>query len=128
MTRLTAMTIGAAMIGFCGFIADSATAQTPSPCPNHEAVVYFAPDSATLNSQQNFAVVSMAEAARTCGAKGVLIHANGNGDRARAVATALSQRGVKATIVAQPALGLSGDTMVARSITLRVATQTGTSS
>jgi len=128
LTRLTAFTVGAAIIGFCGFIADSATAQTPSSCPSHEAVVYFAPNSTVLNSQQNFAVVSMAEAARTCGAKGVLIHANGDGERARAVATALSQRGVEATIVAQPALGLSGDTMIARSITLRVATQTGTSS
>ena len=68
MTRLTATTIGAAMIGFCGFIAGSATAQATSPCPSHEAVVYFAPDSAVLNSQQNFAVVSVAEAARTCGA------------------------------------------------------------
>lgn len=128
MTRLTAMTIGAAMIGFCGFVADPAKAQATYPCPSHEAVVYFAPDSVVLNSQQNFAVVSMAEAARTCGAKGVLIHANGDGERARAVATALSQRGVQATIVAQPALGLSGDTMIGRSITLRVATQTSTSS
>ena len=128
MTRLTATTIGAAMIGFCGFIAGSATAQATSPCPSHEAVVYFAPDSAVLNSQQNFAVVSVAEAARTCGAKGVLIQANGDGERARAVATALSQRGVQATILAQTALGLSGDTMIARSITLRVATQTSTSS
>lgn len=128
MTRLTAFTMGAAMIGFCGFFADPATAQAPSPCPSHEAVVYFAPDSAVLNSQQNFAVVSMAEAARTCGAKGILIQANGDGERARTVATALSQRGVQATIVAQPTLGLSGDTIMARSITLRVATGTGTSS
>lgn len=128
MTRLTALTIGAALIGFCGFVADSANAQTQAACPSHEAVVYFAPDSTALNSQQSFAVVSMAEAARTCGAKAVVVHANGDGDRARAVATALSQRGVHATIVAQPALGLSGDTMIARSITLRVASGSSTSS
>lgn len=128
MTRLTAFTVGAAMIGFCGFIADPATAQTTSSCPSLEAVVYFAPNSTVLDSQQNFAVVSMAEAARTCGAKGVLIHATGDGERARAVATALSQRGVEATIVAEPALGLSGDSMIARSITLRVAKETSTSS
>jgi hypothetical protein len=35
---------------------------------------------------------------------------------------------VTATIVAQPALARSGGTMTARSITLRVASQTGTSS
>lgn len=128
MTRLTTLTLGAAMLGFVGFAADSAIAQTSPACPSHEAVVYFAADSATLNSEQNFAVVSMAEAARSCGATGVLVHSNGDGERARAVATALGQRGVKVTIVVQPALALSGDTMIGRSITLRLASQTGTSS
>jgi hypothetical protein len=128
MTRLTSLTLGAAMLGFLVFVADSAIAQTSAACPSHEAVVYFAADSATLNSEQNFAVVSMAEAARSCGATGVLVHSNGDGESARAVATALSLRGVKATIVAQPALALSGDTMIARSITLSVANQTRASS
>lgn len=128
MTRLTSLTLGAAMLGFLVFVADSAIAQPSAACPSHEAVVYFAAGSATLNSEQNFAVVSMAEAARSCGATGVLVHSNGDGERARAVATALSLRGVKATIVAQPALALSGDTMIARSITLRVANQTRASS
>ncbi len=71
---------------------------------------------------------SMAEVAHACGDPGVLSNAKGNGERARAFATALSQRGVKATIVAQPALALSGDTMIARSITQRFANQTSTSS
>jgi hypothetical protein len=128
MIRLTTLTLGSAMLGHLGFVADSAIAQTLAACPSHEAVVYFSADSATLDSQQNFAVVSMAEAARSCGASGVLVQANDDGERARAVATALGQRGVKATIVAQPALARSGDTMIARSITLRVANQTSTSS
>ena len=128
MIRLTTLTLGSAMLGHLGFVADSAIAQTSAACPSHEAVVYFAADSATLDSEQNFAVASMAEAARSCGASGVLVQASDDGERARAVATALGQRGVKATIVAQPALALSGDTMMARSITLRVANQTRTSS
>jgi hypothetical protein len=128
MTRLTSLTLGAAMLGFLVFVADSAIAQPSAACPSHEAVVYFAAGSATLNSEQNFAVVSMAEAARSCGATGVLVHSNGDDERARAVATALSLRGVKATIVAQPALALLRDTMIARSITLRVANQTRASS
>lgn len=121
MTRLTALTIGAAMIGFCGFIVDSASAQTPDACAEREAVVYFAPDSVALNAEQSFAIVNMAEAARRCGSNDVVIHASGNAERAKAVATALRQRGVKSTIVAQPMLLLGGDTMLARSITLRVA-------
>jgi outer membrane protein OmpA-like peptidoglycan-associated protein len=128
MTRLSTFIKGAAMIGCLGFVADSAMAQTSAACPSHEAVVYFAPNSAALNSEQKLAIASTAEVARACGAPGVLIQANGNGERARAVATALSQRGVTATIVAQQALAPSADTMTARSITLRVASQTGTSS
>lgn len=128
MTRLTALTIGAALIGLCGFAADSALAQTPAACPANEAVVYFAPDTAALNAEQNFALVKMAEAARACGVNNVLIHTSGNAERARTVATALGQRGVKTTIVAQPTLLLGGDTMLARSITLRVASTTSSSS
>jgi len=128
MTRLTTLAIGAAMIGCFGFLADSADAQATAACPSHEAAVYFAADSSAFNSEQNFAVVRMAEAARTCGASGVLVHADGNEERARAIATALNQRGVKATIVPQPALALAGDTMITRSITLSVASQTSPSS
>lgn len=120
MNRLTAMTLGAAMIGFCGFVYDSASAQTPAACPTHEATVYFGQGTAALNSHQNYAVVTMAEAARTCGAKGVIVQAVGDGERANAVATALKQRGVKTTVVTLPSLALSGDTMLARSVTLRV--------
>ncbi len=120
MNRLTLMTMGAAMIGFCGFIADTAAAQTPAACPSHEAVVYFAPDSAALNSEQNYALVSMAEAARTCGAKSVVVQANGDAERAKTVAAALRQRGVKTTIVTGSTLALYGDTMLGRSVTLRV--------
>lgn len=122
MQRLTAMTIGAALIGLCGFAYD-ATAQVSgqsAACPAHEATVYFAKDSNVLNSEQHFAIVSMAEAARACGAKGVVVQASGDADRARAVSTALRQRGVKSTIVSLPRLAPLGDTMIARSVTLRV--------
>jgi len=118
MTRLTATIKAAAMIGFPGFVADSAIAQTSAFCPSHEEVIYFAPGSAELNSEQKLAIASTAEVARACGAPGILIHANGNVERARAVATAFSQLGMTATIVAQLALALSRGTMTARSITL----------
>lgn len=128
MKRLTAMTLGAALIGLGGFVYDSASAQTPAACPAHEATVYFGQDSAELNAHQNYAVVTMAENARACGAKGVVVQSVGDVRRAQSVATALRQRGVKTTIVTLPALALSGDTMIARSVVLRVADGANTSS
>jgi hypothetical protein len=121
MNRLTALTLGAAMIGVCGFVYDAASAQTPAACPSHEATVYFGHNSVELNAHQNYAVVTMAEAAHTCGARGVVVQTVGDGERANAVATALKLRGIKTTVVTLPALALSGDTMIARSVTLRVA-------
>lgn len=125
MQRLTAMTLGAAFIGFCGYLFDaSATAQTPAPCATHEATVYFAPDSSSLNEYADYALDRMAEAARACGAKGVIVQVSSEGDRAKAVANALRGRGVKAVIQPVPTLAISGDTMVARAVTLHVATPT----
>jgi hypothetical protein len=128
MNRLTAMTLGAALIGLGGFVYDSASAQTPAACPSHEATVYFSQDSNALNAHQSYAIVTMAETARACGAKGVVVQTVGDGDRAKAVAAALKQRGVKTTIVTLPALALSGDTLLARSVTLRVTDGVNTSS
>lgn len=127
MERLTAMTIGAAMIGICGFAIDSASAQSPA-CPAHQTTVYFAPDSAVLNAAQDFALVTMANAARTCGAKAVTIETIGDIRRAETVAAALRERGIEATIIPLPALAPGGDTMMARSVTLSLASEASSSS
>lgn len=121
MQRLTAMTLGAALIGLGGFVYDAASAQTPAACPNHEATVYFSQDSSRLDSHQNYALVTMAEAARACGSKNIVVQGIGNTDRARVVATALKRHGVKTTVVTLPAaLAPAADTMLTRSVTLRV--------
>jgi len=127
MERLTAMTIGAAMIGIFGFAIDSASAQTPA-CPTHQATVYFAPNSVALDAEQDFALINMADAARTCGAKAVTIEALGDIRRAETVAAAIRQRGIGATIIALPALAPAGDTMMARSVTLSLASETSSNS
>lgn len=114
------MTIGAVLIGLCGFALD-ASAQTSKACAKHEAVVYFAPESSSLNEYSDYAIDRMAEAARACGAQGVVIQATAsNRDRTFAVASALSGRGVKPVIVPAGGLQPLGDTMVARSVTIRV--------
>ena len=127
MQRLTAMTIGAALLGLGGFVYD-ASAQTSARCPSHESVVYFAPGSKALNEHSSYAIERMAEAAHACRANGVVVQAAAGPERANVVATALRQRGVKAVILPMPGLMPTGDTMVARLITLRVADRTNVAS
>ncbi len=125
MQRLTAMTLGAFAIGLAGYAYDAASAQTPAAnaaaCPTYESTVYFAPNSAELNSYSDYTIVRIAEAARACGAKGIVVQAAADGDRAQTVATALRSKGLKAVIVPSSALALAGETMIARSVVLRVA-------
>lgn len=122
MQRLTAMTLGAAFLGVCGFIYD-ANAQTPEArvaCPAYDVTVYFAPGSAELNDYAAASVALVAKTASACGARGVALQAPGGAERADSVAKALRARGVP-TFVA-PAGGLTpiSDGIAARTVTLRV--------
>lgn len=124
MQRLTIKTLGALAIGISGFVCDSASAQTPvklSACPQYESTIYFAPDSAGLNAFSGYTIEKVAQDARACGAKGVIVQAATEGDRADTVATALRAQGLKAVIIPSPALALSDESIVSRSVTLRVA-------
>jgi len=127
MQRLTLMTLGALAVGLAGHAHD-ASAQTSaskaSACPAYESTVYFAPDSTELNTFSDYTIVRIAEEARACGAKGIVVQAAADGARAQSVASALRSRGIKAVVIPWPALALSGETIVARSVTLRVAEPT----
>jgi hypothetical protein len=52
------------------------------------------------------------------------VQAAADGARAQSVASALRSKGIKAVVIPSPALALSGETIVARSVTLRVAEPT----
>lgn len=125
MQRITAMTLGALAIGFAGFAYDAASAQTPAStpaaCPKYESTVYFSPNSAELNAYSDDTIVRIAKAAQACGAKGIVVQAAADGDRAQTVATALRAKGIKAVIVPSQELALSGEAMINRSVILRVA-------
>lgn len=125
MQRLTLMTLGALAIGLAGFACDTASAQTSASkaavCPKYESTVYFSPNSAELNAYSDYTIVRIAEAAQACGAKGIVVQAAADGDRAQTVASALRSRGLKAVIVPSQALAQSDETMIARSVILRVA-------
>lgn len=125
MQRLTTMTLGAFAIGLAGFAYDAASAQTPASkpaaCPKYESTVYFSPNSAELSSFSDSTIVRIAADARACGSKGIVIQAAADGDRAQTVASALRSKGLKAVVVPSSALALSSETMIARSVILRVA-------
>lgn len=129
MQRLTIMILGALAIGLSAFVCDQASAQTAAnmapvslkSCPKYESTVYFAPDSTGLNAYSDYTIDRMAEDAKACGAKGVIVQAADAGERAATVATALRAHGLKAVIVPSPAIALSGETIVNRSVILRVA-------
>jgi hypothetical protein len=120
MQKLTAMTLGAFLIGLCGYAID-ASAQTTAMCPKHEATVFFAPDSSELNKYSTYTVVEMADAARACGAEGVIVEVPTGNARADVVATVLRGKGVKAVIVPAPTLIAGANDMMSRAVVLRVA-------
>ena len=119
MQKLTAMTIGAFLIGVCGYAVD-ASAQTASKCPTHEATIFFAPDSTELSKFSSYTVNEMAEAARACGSKGVIVQVPTDNERAGVVATVLRSKGVKAVIVPAPTLVADNASMMSRAVVLRV--------
>lgn len=124
MQKLTAMTIGAFLIGLCGYAVD-ASAQTAPKCPTHEATIFFAPDSTELSKFSSYTVNEMAEAARACGSKGVIVQVPTDNERAGVVATVLRSKGVKAVIVPAPTLIANDSGMMARAVVLRIATPPG---
>lgn len=124
MQRLAITTLGALVIGIGGFIHDSAAAQTParlSACSPYESTIYFAPGSSGLSTFSGDTIHRVAQEARACGASGVIVEAAAEGDRATTVATALRAQGLKAVIVPAPLLAPYGESIVGRSVTLRVA-------
>ncbi len=123
MQRLTAMTLGAALIGLGGLVYD-ANAQTPAAaaqCPVHDVTIYFADGSSDLNRYSQFTVETVAKSASVCGARGVALQSSGGSDRASVVAKALRAKGINAVIVPS-AGGLTpiNDGVAARSVTMRV--------
>jgi len=125
MQRLSWITLGALAVGVAGYAYDAASAQTPTSksasCPPYESTVYFSPNSAELNAYSDYMIVTIAEAAQACGAKGIVVEAAADDGRARIVATALRAKGLKAVIIQSQELAQSDEAMVNRSVILRVA-------
>jgi len=120
MQRLTALTLGAAMIGFCGFVYDNAVAQTPASCPGRVVSIYFDADSTAFNTFSQQLVERVATDAKACSGQ-VVAEVKSGPDRARAVSDAFQRLGVKVVLAGQPAAASAAETVADREVVIRVA-------
>ncbi len=122
MQRLTAMTLGAAFIGFCGFMYDSAAAQAPAAsCSGREVSIYFDKDTTEFNQFSKQLVERVATEAKTCGSKQVVAEVKSGPERAAAVSEAFQDLGVKVILVGRPPAAPSSDSIADRAVIVRVA-------
>jgi hypothetical protein len=121
MQRLTAMTLGAVLIGLCGFVYDQASAQTPQACSQREIDVYFERDSTAFNEFSKQLVERVAQEARNCGSRQVVVKAASGAERAQAVSSAFNKLGVKVILVPTSVSAPQSDSVADRAVTIRVA-------
>lgn len=123
MQRLTLMTIGAVMIGFAGFVYDSAAAQTPSACSPREVSIYFDKDTTVFNKFSRQLVERVATEAKACGARQVVAEVKSGPDRAEAVSHAFADLGVNVILVGNPHEAPAAESVADREVVVRVARQ-----
>ena len=111
MRALTAMTIGAAVIGLAGFAYDAATADQPMSCPDRAASVYFENGKTKLNQFSQAVIDRVAAEAKACGATQVVARSDSDA-RADAVSKAFEARGLQVVVVIPPANPV-GDSFIA---------------
>lgn len=121
MQRLTLMTIGAALIGFCGFAYDTALAQTPAECSAREVSIYFDKDTTEFNKFSQQLVERVATEAKACGAKQVVAEVKSGPDRAQAVSHAFQDLGVKVIVTGSPDVIPASESVADREVIVRVA-------
>ncbi len=123
MQRLTLMTVGAMMIGFVGFVYDSAIAQTPTSCSSREVSIYFDKDTTEFNKFSQQHVERVATEAKACGARQVVAEVKSGPDRAEAVSHAFADLGVKVILVGATHEAAAGESVADREVVVRVARQ-----
>jgi len=121
MQKLTLMTMGAAFIGVCGLVYDTASAQTPAACSDREVSIYFDRDTTEFNKFSQQLVERVATEAKTCGAKEVVAELKSGPERAQAVTGAFKDLGVKVTFLHPPAANTASDSVADRAVIVRVA-------
>ena len=121
MQRLTALTLGAAMLGLCGLVYDNASAQGSAACPVREVSIYFDKDTTAFNKFSQQLVERIATEAKACGSKQVVAEVKSGPARADAVTDAFEHLGVKVVFAKQPAAQSLAESVADREVTIRVA-------
>ena len=121
MQRLTLMTAGALLLGFGGFVYDSAVAQTPASCSSREVSIYFDKDTTEFNKFSQQLVERVGTEAKACGARQVVAEVKSGPDRAQAVSHAFQDLGVKVIVVGNPRAVPAAESVADREVIVRVA-------
>jgi len=120
MQTLTAMTLGALILGAGAFVYDTASAQEAS-CDGREVSVYFEKGKSEINDFSKAVVERVAAEAKACGITTVVADTKVDGRRAAAIAKAFQPSGVKVVLAGNPALALvTVDFIADRAATVRL--------
>lgn len=120
MQTLTAMTLGALILGAAAFAYDAASAQEAS-CEGREVSVYFEKGKSDINDFSRAVVERIAAEAKACGITTVIADTKVDGRRAAAIAKAFRPSGVKIVLAGNPSLApANGDFIADRAVTVRL--------
>jgi hypothetical protein len=101
MQALTAMTLGALVLGAAAFAYDAASAREQA-CEGREASIYFEKGKTEFNDFSKVVVERVAAEAKACGISQIVASTKAGGKRAEAIARAFEPLGVKVILVGQP--------------------------
>jgi hypothetical protein len=120
MQTLTAMTLGALIIGGLAFAYDAASADEPS-CAGREASVYFEKGKSEINDFSKAVVERVAAEAKACGVTTVVADTKVDGRRAASLARAFEPLGLKVVVTGSPRLAPpAGDFIADREARVRL--------
>ncbi len=122
MQTLTAMTLGALILGAAAFAYDAASAQDAF-CEGLEVSVYFEKGKSEINDFSKVVVERVAAEAKACGITTIVADTNVEGRRAVAIAIAkaFQPSGVRVVFAGNPSLApADGDFIADRAATVRL--------
>jgi len=120
MQTLTAMTLGALILGAAAFAYDAASANEPS-CAKREVSVYFEKGKSEINDFSKVVVERLASEAKACGIDTVVADTKVDGKRAASLAQAFEPFGVKVIVTGNPPSSpVASDFIADRAATVRL--------
>jgi len=120
MQALTAMTIGALILGAAAFAYDTASADERS-CAGREVSVYFEKGKSEFNDFSKAVIERVAAEAKSCGISQVVAETKVDGKRLDAISNAFEPLGLKVILAGPPRIAPpAGDSIADRSASVRL--------